>query len=70
MFLTLSDFHQEDFSCIAKLKPIKSTSIIITNEYRGFKDKISMIPQKKLSAHLQHKSGKGTIDVWNRCKNR
>jgi hypothetical protein len=56
--MSLSDFQQDDFSCMAKLKPIENATIIIINRYRGSRDNIPIIAQKKLQASLKHKVGK------------
>lgn len=71
MFMSLSDFQQDDFSCMAKLKPIENATIIITNRYRGSKDNIPIIAQKKLHASLKHKVGKEGNEgfyVWDQSK--
>jgi hypothetical protein len=68
MFLSLGDFHQDDFSCMVKLQPTEKTTIIITNEYRGFIQRISIIEQKKLIASLKKQVGIERVYIWDKSK--
>ncbi len=56
MHLIIGNFHQDDFSCIAQLKPTAETMSRIKNEYKGQMWDISII-KKKLQENLENKVG-------------